>query len=335
MVWAEKSWFIKKTIDDNYFNTDWFFWCDIGCFRNEKYVEKYLSFPKFKNIPDKSKIIFSKVAEFNSSDTNIDNNGIPTMYHNISDQTKLCRIQGGFFCLHKSMSNVLTELYENTFNLFMKQKMFAGKDQYIMYTMYLEQPAIFEMIEAKDYTNDIINDLWFSFLNRYSEVPKKTCLNDTDSNTLSKHIFDKNMNGIKTILQKINKCINVSNIGLFYTLQLLPNDEIKQILEQDTVFYYNKEKIVLNIQKDYTNNFLNGISKIVYINLDHRTDRNMEMLEQFEKLKIPKDKILRFSAIKHDNGSIGCTQSHIAVLEMAIREKWENVLILEDDFNFI
>src|SRR3989338_3518467 len=33
LIWAEKSWFIKRAVESNYFNTDWFFWCDIGCFR--------------------------------------------------------------------------------------------------------------------------------------------------------------------------------------------------------------------------------------------------------------------------------------------------------------
>jgi glycosyl transferase family 25 len=37
------------------------------------------------------------------------------------------------------------------------------------------------------------------------------------------------------------------------------------------------------------------------------------------------------SAVQRDVGAIGCTESHIAVLEMAIREGWKCVLVLEDD----
>jgi glycosyl transferase family 25 len=74
------------------------------------------------------------------------------------------------------------------------------------------------------------------------------------------------------------------------------------------------------------------IDQVVYINLDHRTDRR----EQIEKelSKIPCQNVQRFSAIKNSIGSIGCTQSHIAVLEMAIQSGWKNVLILEDDMVF-
>ena len=71
------------------------------------------------------------------------------------------------------------------------------------------------------------------------------------------------------------------------------------------------------------------VEKVVYINLEHRTDRR----EQIELVlsNIPKEKIVRFDAIKHSRGNIGCTMSHIAVLEMAIENKWKNYLVVEDD----
>lgn len=74
------------------------------------------------------------------------------------------------------------------------------------------------------------------------------------------------------------------------------------------------------------------IQKIVYINLDNRTDRMKQM--KFELISFPSEKVQRFSAIKHHQGAVGCTLSHIAVLEMAIKEGWGNVLILEDDIQW-
>ena len=71
------------------------------------------------------------------------------------------------------------------------------------------------------------------------------------------------------------------------------------------------------------------IEKVVYINLDHREDRKKSMEEQLRVF--PSEKVVRFSAIKDDDGALGCCKSHIAVLEMAMRNKWKNVLILEDD----
>lgn len=76
---------------------------------------------------------------------------------------------------------------------------------------------------------------------------------------------------------------------------------------------------------------MEDIEKVVYINLDHRTDRMESVVNELRKV-FPKNKIIRFSAIKDDtHGGIGCTKSHIAVLKMAIENNWKNVLIVEDD----
>ena len=82
--------------------------------------------------------------------------------------------------------------------------------------------------------------------------------------------------------------------------------------------------------------FFEHIDKIIYINLDSREDRNREIQEEFKRLQVPEDKIIRFSAIRHvTEGAIGCSQSHIAVLKMAMENNWKNYMVLEDDFNFI
>lgn len=76
------------------------------------------------------------------------------------------------------------------------------------------------------------------------------------------------------------------------------------------------------------------VDKVIYINLDHREDRRNIMKEFFEKSNIPFEKIARFSAIKRSRGALGCLESHMEVLKLANREKWKNVLILEDDLKW-
>ncbi len=44
-------------------------------------------------------------------------------------------------------------------------------------------------------------------------------------------------------------------------------------------------------------NFYDYIDKIIYINLDNRIDRKIELEEIFKKYEIPEDKIIRLSAI--------------------------------------
>jgi len=77
------------------------------------------------------------------------------------------------------------------------------------------------------------------------------------------------------------------------------------------------------------------LDKIVYINLDNRTDRLESMAKFIENGKFPLDKVIRFPAIKDYPGTVGCSKSHIAVLKLAIKNNWSNVLILEDDIEWV
>jgi glycosyl transferase family 25 len=75
------------------------------------------------------------------------------------------------------------------------------------------------------------------------------------------------------------------------------------------------------------------IEHIIYSNLDHRVDRRVQVEKELSQY-FPIEKIQRFSAIRHDHGGIGCTKSHIAVLEMAKKNGWKNYLVVEDDAIF-
>ena len=73
--------------------------------------------------------------------------------------------------------------------------------------------------------------------------------------------------------------------------------------------------------------------KIYCINLDRRPDRWQECLIEFDRLKLT-NFINRFSGIDMAHGGMGCYASHIAVMEEAIKNNYEHVLILEDDVKF-
>ena len=80
---------------------------------------------------------------------------------------------------------------------------------------------------------------------------------------------------------------------------------------------------------------MNYIDKIYYINLDKRTDRKELFEKQIDDYLIPRNKIERFPAIHNQSGMIGCNQSHLQVLKLALKNKFENILIFEDDFEFL
>lgn len=77
---------------------------------------------------------------------------------------------------------------------------------------------------------------------------------------------------------------------------------------------------------------MENIDKVVYINLDRRTDRRKEIEEELERLGVPEEKRLRFPAIASPWGWVGCTRSHYEVVKMAKEAGWSHVWILEDDW---
>lgn len=79
---------------------------------------------------------------------------------------------------------------------------------------------------------------------------------------------------------------------------------------------------------------LNFLDKIYYINLDHREDRKKLIIEEIKKIDPNLEKTVRFSAVNHPRGFIGCAESHLQILEECIEKDYKNVLVLEDDFVF-
>jgi hypothetical protein len=76
----------------------------------------------------------------------------------------------------------------------------------------------------------------------------------------------------------------------------------------------------------------NDITNVLFINLDSRTDRRKHFESQFLEIGFHPQ---RFAAIQNARGAIGCTMSHIACMEMAIQNKWDHVLVCEDDATII
>ncbi len=75
------------------------------------------------------------------------------------------------------------------------------------------------------------------------------------------------------------------------------------------------------------------IEKVFFINLDKRTDRREEIENELKKMDIVAE---RYPAIyTPESGIVGCGYSHLNVLKMAKEQNVKNVLILEDDFEFI
>lgn len=86
---------------------------------------------------------------------------------------------------------------------------------------------------------------------------------------------------------------------------------------------------------------LNDYFKQIYcINLERRSDRWEECLEEFKKYDLKVNRYKAFDGNKLskiqglNSGQVGTLYSHLGVVEYAKQNKFENILILEDDIQF-
>jgi glycosyl transferase family 25 len=78
-----------------------------------------------------------------------------------------------------------------------------------------------------------------------------------------------------------------------------------------------------------------NFDKIFYINLDKRVDRFNEIENELKNYDLHNNSE-RFQAIDiPEQGILGCTMSHLAVIKLAKERNYKQILILEDDFYFI
>jgi glycosyl transferase family 25 len=99
----------------------------------------------------------------------------------------------------------------------------------------------------------------------------------------------------------------------------------------DTLLEYEKTKF-----PEEREDLFEWIDMILYINLDKREDRRLHFLDECNRIGVPAKKLLRIPGILDEKrGVLGCSKSHIQALSYAIDNNLNNVLIFEDDVNFI
>ena len=81
---------------------------------------------------------------------------------------------------------------------------------------------------------------------------------------------------------------------------------------------------------------MENIDAILYINLDHRTDRNEHIRGEIKHIDPTFSKTHRISGVHvPTHGALGCSTSHCnALMTMMEHREWKTCMILEDDFTF-
>jgi glycosyl transferase family 25 len=134
------------------------------------------------------------------------------------------------------------------------------------------------------------------------------------------------------IYKNVNKDLNFKT-DIEYERHFMTKGILEARLYTNIDTYLEYEKKGFPIEHEVAFKWIN---KIIYINLEKRVDRRLFFLKECMRLGVPSNKLLRFDAIFNEKrGAIGCTKSHIAALTYAIDNKLDNILIFEDDVNFL
>lgn len=154
-VWAQKPKFVEKAIEYNPFQTDYFFWCDIGAFRDPAISSTILnSFPTTNHLP-KDRILMQSMGDLKDTDKIKRNDGI--YGECITSSWNEVRLVGGLWGGHRDGCIKWIEAYQQMLEKYFKMERFAGKDQQVMLSTYLDNPTLAYIVQAT--TTGIDN--WF------------------------------------------------------------------------------------------------------------------------------------------------------------------------------
>lgn len=145
-IWAEKAFFVEKAIKSNPFNTDYFFWCDFGAFRDSNIDSIILkSFPKITHL-HKDKILLQAINQLKHTDKHKRDDGI--MGEPITNIWNEVRLVGGLWGGGIEGCLKWKDAYHDMLNRYFDSGRFAGKDQIVMLSTYLEHPNLASVIKC-------------------------------------------------------------------------------------------------------------------------------------------------------------------------------------------
>jgi len=172
-VWAQKAFFVERAIQLNSFQTEFFFWCDIGAFR-DPYVSSAIleSFPMIDYLEPNS-ILLQSVG-----------NVVPTDWvprrdricgEMISHQWNETRLVGGLWGGGMEGCLQWKKAYQTMLERYFQSGRFAGKDQQVMLSTYLANISLAKVVHC---TKPHIDE-WFFLEHLLSSQPEKYELNPT------------------------------------------------------------------------------------------------------------------------------------------------------------
>jgi hypothetical protein len=175
MLWSEKIWFVKETMEKRYFapeigkkkNAERFGWCDIGYFRNRpmdlhtKDLQSWGNAAKVGQL-DKTKIAYACINNFEPFMKQLiqcirtkNNMGLPL----IPIPPQQNSIAGGFFVLHRDLIKGWAKTYEDKLALYFNNGYLVKDDQIILADCIFSEPGRFLLFHE----GNPKFDNWFMF----------------------------------------------------------------------------------------------------------------------------------------------------------------------------
>lgn len=167
MLWNEKIWLTNETCKNNYFNTDYYGWCDIGYFRNR---DNDINSSKLMKWGNKSKIekinkntvlygLVNRNLQYINNLQNTINNKNTIGLPQIPIPKNQFSIAGGFFISHKDKLEWWVETYYKKLDLYLKNNYLVKDDQIILVDCIFSQITEFILLQEniQEYDN------WFMF----------------------------------------------------------------------------------------------------------------------------------------------------------------------------
>ena len=155
----EKPNFLKIAKDMNFFNTDYYFWCDAGFVRYNEQLPK--NWPNI-NIS----ILNNHIITFSLKNNKCTQKPKPIKhsYYTYDDPPKDVLIMGGLFAIHRKFIDLFHNLFYTKLDELVKNEEWGGMDQYIYSYIACENPSLFKIIKA--------NNNWFYGLDYFNNKIK-------------------------------------------------------------------------------------------------------------------------------------------------------------------
>jgi hypothetical protein len=170
MLWNEKVFFVNETVQNKYFNTLYYGWCDIGYFRNRPndiHTQFLNNWPNNYNLLNET---FSKnyihygcvqhnIFTYSSLQNDIKTHYLNKLTNQPTYQMEEICFAGGFFMLKSELTDTYMKLYDEKLMYYFTNNFIIKDDQTIIMDLIFTNPTLF-----CSHTEDNSKfDNWFMF----------------------------------------------------------------------------------------------------------------------------------------------------------------------------